>query len=176
MKKSCLLLLTIFALATVCSSAAISLPPNRGTQLFLLMEAGDTAWQVVAIDEPRKWVLQTWNAHDPTYDFVLAAVTRTESGCRVRLTRWVMESDYRPREEHLEVDFPYRQQARYPFFDHGYVVGFYRNSVHDFDGHDFVRRQSSDRAMQPIRLCSLIVSPAAVSALGCGSSSCSRYI
>ena len=148
MKKSCALLLLLFALATVCSKATISLPPNRGTQLFLLMEAGGGAWQVVAIDEPRKWVLQTWNVHNPTYDFILAASSRAETGWKVSLTRWVMTDDYVQREEHSEMGFPFRQQARYPFFDHGYVIGFYRNSVHDIDEHEFLPRESSNHSME----------------------------
>jgi hypothetical protein len=148
MMKRCALLVLLLALAPVCSRAAINLPPNRGTQLFLLMEAGGAAWQVVAIDEPRKWVLQTWNVHNPTYDFVLAFSKRTETGWNVSLTRWVMTDNYVPREERFEVEFPYRQQARYPFFDHGSVIGFYRNSVHDIDEHEFLPHESSNQAME----------------------------
>ncbi|MDQ2868045.1 MAG: hypothetical protein M3R59_06490 [Verrucomicrobiota bacterium] len=137
MVKSRALLLVLFALATICSRAAISLPPNRGTQLFLLMETGGAARKIVAFEEPRKWILQTWNVANPSYDFIVAAGKRTETGWQISFTRWVMRDDYIPREEHSEVEFPYTQQARYPFFDHGFVIGFYRNSVDDIDEHEF---------------------------------------
>jgi hypothetical protein len=54
-----------------------------------------------------------------------------------------------PREEHAELGFPYAEQPRYRFFDHGYIRGFYRNSVHDIDAHEFFPRQSSNESMKP---------------------------
>ena len=60
-----------------------------------------------------------------------------------------MKDDYVPREEHFEAEFPYSQQARYPFFDCGYVIGFYRNSWDDFDHHKLLVPQSPNRPLQP---------------------------
>ena len=149
MKKTRVSLLVLFALATVCSSAAISLPPNRGTLLILLLESGEQASEVVGMEVSSKWIVQTWNQHNPTYDFVRAIASRSGTGCKVRFTRYVMKDDYVPREEHFQAEFPYSQQARYRFFDHGNVIGFYRNSWDDFDHHKLLLPQSSNKSLQP---------------------------
>jgi len=150
--KSRALLLVLSAVAVICSRAAISLPPNRGTELILLMEAGGEARLVTAMETPSKWIYQGWNQHNSTYDFIMAVVSRSDTGCTPSFTRYVMKDDYVPREEHFEAEFPYSQQARYPFFDCGYVIGFYRNSWDDldyFDSHRLLFPQSSNQTLQP---------------------------
>src|SRR5882724_506971 len=108
-----------------------SLPiPNRGKQLFLALEGSAGVFLVTALDEPHKWILQSWHRDWALYDFVLAVATRTANGSEVSFTRYVMSEDYIPREEHAKLSFPYTEQPRYRFFDHGYVTGFYRNSPH----------------------------------------------
>ena len=130
--------------------AASSLPiPNRGTQLFLLLESPAGVYMVMAMDEPSRPVLQQWNRYNPTYDFISAVATPTGKGYKLSFVRCVMTEDYIPREEHAELSFPYAEQPRYRFFDHGYIRGFYRNSVHDIDAHEFLPRQSSNQTMKP---------------------------
>ncbi len=136
--KSGVLPLVLSAVAVICSSAAISLPPNRGTELILLMEADGAAWEVTAMDAPSKWIYRGWNQHNSTYNFIMAVSSRSDSGCKVSFTRYVMKDDYVPREEHFEAEFPYSQQARYPFFEGGYIIGFYRISFYDFDPHEIL--------------------------------------
>jgi hypothetical protein len=149
MMKSRALLLVLSAVAVVCSTGAIELPPNRGTELILLMEAEGAAWYVTAIDTPSKWVIQTWDRYNPTYDFILAVTSRSDTGCKVNFFRYVMGTDYVPREEQFEAEFPYSRQARYRFFDRGYVIGFYRISFYDFDPRRLIFPQSSNQTMQP---------------------------
>jgi hypothetical protein len=149
MMKTRAALLVLFALVSVYSGAAIHLSSNRGTLLILLLEAGGQAGTAVAMDVPSKWIVQTWNQYDPTYDFILALASRSDTGCKVSFTRYVMKDDYTPREEHFEAEFPYSQQARYPFFDYGYVIGFYRYSWYDFDHHELFFPQSSNQPLQP---------------------------
>ena len=92
---------------------------------------------VVAMDQPSRWIIQHWNRYNPTYDFISAVATRTETGCKLRFIRYVMKEDYIPREERVDLAFPYARQPRYSLFDYGYITGFYRNSVHDIDAHEF---------------------------------------
>ena len=159
-----------------------SLPiPNRGKQLFLALENSAGVFLVTALDEPHKWVLQSWHRDWAFYDFVLAMVTRTANGSEVSFTRYVMSEDYIPREEHARLSFRYTEQPRYRFFDHGYVTGFYRNSARDIDAHEFLPRESSNQAMEltasrrttkfPM---AFTLSPTAERALARSSSSCSR--
>ena len=122
--KSRALLLVLSAVAVVCSTGAIELPPNRGTELILLMEAEGAAWYVTAIDTPSKLVIQTWDRYNPTYDFILAVTSRSDTGCKVNFFRYVMGTDYVPREEQFEAEFPYSRQARYRFFDQATSSGF----------------------------------------------------
>jgi len=147
--KGGVLVLVLSAVAVICSRAAISLPPNRGTELILLMEANGEASLVTAIETPSKWISQEWNQHDATYDFIMAVLSRSDSGCKVGFTRYVMKDDYLPREEHFEAEFPYTQQARYRFFECGYIIGFYRISFYDFDPREILFPQSSNRSMKP---------------------------
>jgi hypothetical protein len=150
MMKSRARILVFFAVACVCSTAALGLPtPNRGTQLFMLIQERGGEAQVVAMDEPSRWVIQQWNRYNPTYDFISAVAKRTDTGCKLSFIRYVMKEDYIPREEHAELAFPYAEQPRYHLFDYGYITGFYRNSVHDIDDREFLSRQSSNQAMQP---------------------------
>ena len=149
MMKNRAALLVLFALVTVYSRAATHLSPNRGTLLILLLEAGGQAATAVAMDVPSKWIVQSWNKYDATYNFVLARASRSDTGCKVSFTRYVMKDDYIPRGEHFEAEFPYSQQARYPFYDYGYVIGFYRYSWHDFDHHELFFPQSSNQPLQP---------------------------
>jgi hypothetical protein len=150
MMKSRARILAFFALASAHSTAVLALPtPNRGTQLFMLFEAQSTEAQVVAMDEPSRWVIQQWNRYNPTYDFISGVAKRTDTGCILSFIRYVMKEDYIPREEHAELTFPYAEQPRYRFFNCGYVTGFYRNSVHDIDACEFSARQSSNQSLEP---------------------------
>ena len=54
MMKSPAPFLVLFALVTAYCSAAINLPPNRGTLLILLLEAGGQASEAVAMEESSK--------------------------------------------------------------------------------------------------------------------------
>ena len=143
------LLLVLSVVAVICSRAAISLPPNRGTELLLLMEADGKACEVTAMDAPTKWISQGWNQHNSSYDFIMAVLSRSDSGCKVSFTRYVMKDDYFPREEHFEAEFPYSQQTRYPFFERGYIIGFYRISFDDFDRNKILFPKSSNQSMKP---------------------------
>jgi hypothetical protein len=138
-----LIIIALIAWAT----AASALPtPNRGTQLFFLFEGYAT---VVAMDTPSRPVIETWHRDYPTYDFIFATQRRTASGSIVSFTRYVMKDDYYPREEHVELTFPYMEQPRYQFFDSGYVVGFYRHSVDDINPREFWPAQTSNQTLQP---------------------------
>jgi hypothetical protein len=138
-----LIIIALIAWAT----AASALPtPNRGTQLFFLFEGYAT---VVAMDTPSRPVIETWHRDYPTYDFIFATQRRTASGSIVSFTRYVMKDDYYPREEHVELTFPYTEQPRYQFFDSGYVVGFYRHSVDDINPREFWPAQTSNQTLQP---------------------------
>jgi hypothetical protein len=129
------------------ATAAFALPtPNRGTQLFFLFEGYAT---VVAMDAPSRPVIETWHRDYPTYDFIFATLKHTESGSIVSFTRYVMKDDYYPREEHVELTFPYTEQPRYQFFDSGYVVGFYRHSVEDINPREFWPATTSNQTLQP---------------------------
>src|SRR5438874_335723 len=146
-------LLLLSALAVVCAKAAINLPPNRGTELLLLMEADGRAWEITAMDAPSKWISQEWDQHNVAYDFIRAVLSRSDSGCKLSFTRYVMKDDYLPREEHLEAEFPYNQQARYPFFERGHIIGFYRISFDDFDRNEILFPKSSKQSMKPTAPC-----------------------
>ena len=136
-------LLIVIALIA-CARAAPALPtPNRGTQLFFLFEGYAT---VVAMDTPSRPVIETWHRDYPTYDFIFATQRRIASGSIVSFTRYVMKDDYCPREEHIELTFPYTEQPRYEFFDAGYVVGFYRHSVDDINPREFWPARTSNQA------------------------------
>jgi len=138
-----LIIIALIAWAT----AASALPtPNRGSQLFFLFEGYAT---VVAMDTPSRPVIETWHRDYPTYDFIFATQRRTASGSIVSFTRYVMKDDYYPREEHVELTFPYMEQPRYQFFDSGYVVGFYRHSVDDINPREFWPAQTSNQTLQP---------------------------
>ena len=148
--KNCARALTFVMAVHAVTVAASSLPiPNRGTQLFLLLESPAGVYMVMAMDERSRPVLQQWNRYDPTYDFISAVATATEKGYKLSFVRYVMTEDYIPREEHAELSFPYAEQPRYRFFDNGYIRGFYRNSVRDIDAHEFLPRQSSNQSMKP---------------------------
>ena len=147
--KSRAAVLVLIALTTVCLRAGIDLPPNRGTQLILVMAAEDKVWYATAIDAPNKWIMQRWSQYDPTYDFVLAVSTPSDAGCNVSFIHYVMKDDYVPREERFEGAFPYSHQAHYPFFGYGEVIGFYRNSWEDFDHRKLVFPKSSNQSLQP---------------------------
>ncbi len=142
-------MLIVFTATIMCLTRASALPtPNRGKQLFVLIEGRDGYGPIVAITEPSRWVIQEWNRFNPTYDFISAAVTRSAVGCKGSFTRYVMQKDYIPRVEHADLAFPYTEQPRYRFFDYGHIKGFYRNSVRDIDAHEFMPRQSPNQAMQ----------------------------
>jgi hypothetical protein len=116
--------------------------PNRGTQLFLVMEARPPGLGcgIVAITERRTDVCRTWHPAKGTYDFITAVVmTQFAGGTTVSFTRSVMTEDYVPRVEESEFTFPYTEQPRYRFFDFGYITGFYRNSVQDISPSEFMR-------------------------------------
>jgi hypothetical protein len=131
-------LLIVFTAAVAWSTAASGLPtPNRGKQLFLLIENRAGHGPIVAVTEPSRWVIQEWNRYNPTYDFISASETRSDAGYQVSFTRYVMKEDCIPRVEHADLAFPYTEQPRYRFFDYGHITGFYRNSVHDIDAREF---------------------------------------
>jgi hypothetical protein len=109
-----------------------ALLPNRGTQLFVLIQ-DSTAIHVIAMTQRGRTVLQSWDHYSPRYDFVSAMVTPLPDGAKVTFTRCVMKTDYIPRVESTELVFPYAKQAHYSFFDIGTIIGFYRNSPSDFD-------------------------------------------
>lgn len=135
--------------ASVCTPGS-SLPiPNRGKQLFLLID-GQRNRVVVAMNEPSRPVLQQWYRDYPLYDFIYATAKETESGCNVHFTRYVMADDYSAWQEQLDLTFPYSAQPRYRLFDYGYVTGFYRNAADDLDPREFASKQSSNEAMQRI--------------------------
>jgi hypothetical protein len=149
MMKNCARALMFVVAVSAATVAASSLPiPNRGTQLFLLLESPAGAYMVMAMDEASRPVLQQWSRYNPTYDFISAGATPTGKGYKLSVVRYVMTDDYIPREEHAEFSFPYTQQPRYRFFDRGHIRGFYRNSVHDIDAHEFLPRQTFNQAMQ----------------------------
>jgi len=139
-------LLIIIALIAWATAASALPTPNRGTQLFFLFEGYAT---LVAMDTPSRPVIETWHRDYPTYDFIFATQRRTASGSIVSFTRYVMKDDYYPREEHVELTFPYTEQPRYQFFDSGYVVGFYRHSVDDINPREFWPAQTSNQTLQP---------------------------
>jgi hypothetical protein len=112
-----------------------ALMPNRGTQLFVLIQ-DSAAIHVIAMTRTERAVLQSWDHYSPRYDFVSAMVTQLPDGAKVRFTRYVMKSDYVSRVESTELVFPYAKQAHYSFFDIGTITGFYRNSPSDFDVHE----------------------------------------
>jgi len=111
------------------------LPPNRGTQLFVLIQKKDGQTHIIAM-KPRRRVIQEWNRYTGTYDFVSAVVRRTRDGSRVSFTRYVMKEDYSPHVQQLDLIFPYIAQRDYPFFDVGSIIGFYRNSPEDIDARE----------------------------------------
>jgi hypothetical protein len=114
-----------------------ALMPNRGKQLFVWI-TDKRGVNVTVMTPPKREVLGEWNCCNPMYDFVSAVVERVKKGSKVRFTRHVMQDDYVPKTETLELFFPYAKQARYAFFDIGTITGFYRNSVTDFDLHEIV--------------------------------------
>jgi hypothetical protein len=122
--------------------ASTRLPaPNRGTQLFLVMEPRqpDPGGVIVAITQRRTDVYQTWYPAKGTYDFITAVVTTQFAGGTIlSFTRSVMTEDYNPRVEKSEFTFPHIQQPRYRFFDFGHITGFYRNSVDDISPLEFM--------------------------------------
>jgi hypothetical protein len=60
-----------------------------------------------------------------------------------------MAEDYSPRQEELDLVFPYAEQRRYRFFGHEYITGFYRYSVDDIDPREFMPPpKASNHAMQ----------------------------
>jgi hypothetical protein len=125
-------------LVSVCSSAFSGLrTPNRGKQLFLVIEERRGPTRVVAMNEPSRLIIQEWNRYNPTYDFISAVVTITKTGCKVDFIRYVMKDDYMPREEHVARSFPYTEQLRSRLFDFAYITGFYRNSIDDIDDQEF---------------------------------------
>jgi hypothetical protein len=123
----------IFALTLLLSACSRHrFPPNRGTQLFLVIHERGRFFATIPISESERYVVQQWHPDKGTYDFILSAITaRSAEGCKVHFTRYVMTEDYNPRSEQLDLDFPYTQQANYRFFDYGSTVGVYRNSIDD---------------------------------------------
>jgi hypothetical protein len=111
---------------------ASGLPPNRGTQLFLLIQKKDGQTHIIAM-KPRREVIQEWNRCTGTYDFIRAEVRSARDGSAVSFTRYVMKEDYAARVQRLDLRFPYVSQPHYRFFDMGSIVGFYRNSPDDID-------------------------------------------
>jgi len=109
-----------------------ALAPNRGRQLFVLIEEG-AARKVVPMTPARREIYARWSVSDPTYDFVSAVVTPVSEGSKVLLIRYVMKSDRIPRIENLKLFFPYTKQSHYRLFDIGRIAGFYRNSEKDFN-------------------------------------------
>ena len=101
------------------------------------------------MDEPDRPVVQQWHRDFPIYDFIYAVAKETETGCIVHFNRYVMGEDYSPRQEQLDLTFPYSTQPRYRLFDYGYVTGFYRKSVDDIDPREFTQQSSND-AMERI--------------------------
>src|SRR5882724_3096948 len=102
--KSCVRVLIAFAATISWSASTSGLPtPNRGTQLFALIEEQGGYSVLVAITEPTRPVIQTWHPGKGTYDFISAVVKRTGTGCEVSFTRYVMKEDYIPRVEHLDL-------------------------------------------------------------------------
>jgi hypothetical protein len=71
------------------------LPPNRGTQLFVLIQKKVGQTHIIAM-KPRRPVLEGWNRYTGQYDFILGVVRRTRDGSKVRFTRCVMKEDYVP--------------------------------------------------------------------------------
>jgi hypothetical protein len=146
--------LVILAVVCALTTATAGLrTPNRGRQLFLLIEIDSVpeingSTLAVAMDEPNRVVFQAWHRDRPTYDFIYAAAKQTDSGSTVHFRRHVMTDDYSPRQEDIELTFPYAEQPRYRFFDIGYITGFYRHSVDDIDPREFMQQQSSNQAMQ----------------------------
>ena len=150
-------LVILAVLSAFATETAALRTPNRGRQLFLLIEGGSirdldgaehSGVLVVAMDEPSRPVVQAWHRDYPTYDFIYAAVQQTDSSATVHFTRHVMGDDYSPRQEELHLTFPHAEQPRYRFFDYGYVTGFYRHSVDDIDPREFMPQRSSNQAMQ----------------------------
>lgn len=124
--------------------------PNRGTQLFLVMEPRQGGGVIVAITERHTDVYQTWHPKKGTHDFITAVVTSRFAGdTTVNFTRSVMTEDYIPRLEQSDFTFLYTEQPRYPFFDFGHIGGFYRNSVEDFSPREFMFHSSPNQSMQP---------------------------
>jgi hypothetical protein len=124
--------------------------PNRGTQLFLLMEPRqpEPGGVIVAITERRTDVYQTWHPAKGTYDFVTAVVTNQfAGGTTVSCTRSVMMEDYVPRVEQSKFTFPYTEQPRYRFYDFGHITGFYRKSVEDISPREFMPQCSPHQTM-----------------------------
>jgi hypothetical protein len=118
-----------------------ALLPNRGNQLFVLIQGGivqggGIGVTVVAMTPREREVLQEWDRYSPRYDFISAIVKPVVNGSKVKFTRCVMKKDYMPRVETIELFFPHAKQAHYAFFDIGTVTGFYRESAHDFDPHE----------------------------------------
>lgn len=147
-------LVSVAVIAALVTATAGLPTPNRGRQLFLFIEggsfpdldgAGPSETLVVAMDEPSRPVVQAWRPDYPTYDFIYAAAKQTGAGSTVRFTRYVMGDDYCPRQEKLELTFPYAEQHRYRFFDYGHITGFYRHSVDDIDPREFMPQQSSNQ-------------------------------
>jgi hypothetical protein len=112
-----------------------ALLPNRGNQLFVLIQGG-VGVTVVAMTPPEHEIFQEWNRYSPRYDFISAIVKPVADGSKVKFTRYVMKKDYMPRVETVELFFPHAKQAHYAFFDIGTITGFYRESAHDFDPHE----------------------------------------
>jgi translation elongation factor P/translation initiation factor 5A len=143
------LVLAILAATLSWPIASPRLPaPNRGTQLFLVMEPKqpEPGGVIVAITERRTDVYQTWHPAKGTYDFITAVVTsQFAGGTTVNFTRSVMTQDYVPRVEQSEFTFPYAEQPRYRFFDFGHITGFYRNSVEDFSPREFMPHSSPNQ-------------------------------
>ena len=120
------------------------LPPNRGTQLFVLIQKKDGQTHIIAM-KPRRPVLEGWNRYTGQYDFILGVVRRTRDGSKVRFTRCVMKEDYVPCVQQLDLLFPYATQPHYRFFDIGSIIGFYRNSPDDIDERELFWHQRNSR-------------------------------
>ena len=146
--KTCLSLL-IAVLACLPILLPADLAPNRGRQLFVLIEERASATHIIAMTPARRDIIAQWNRWNPTYDFVSAVVESTQNGSKVGFTRYIMKDDYIPRVEHLDLFFPHGSQAHYSFFDVGVIVGFYRNSVEDFDLREIWLNLPPSQSLEP---------------------------
>jgi hypothetical protein len=132
---STLLLISIATVQFVCGN---ELPPNRGTQLFIVIQGKSGMMHIIVMKPLSRAVFQEWNPRTGTYDFIRAAGRRTRDGSALSFIRFVMTDDYTAHVQRLDLVFPYSTQSHHRFFNIGSIVGFYRNSPDDFDAREFL--------------------------------------